>query len=78
MNVLVAKVNEIIFQGDAYSITAPGSEGELTILGEHMPLVTVLKPGFVRIRVTKDAEVQEIETTGGVLEVTREGATVLL
>ncbi len=78
MNVLVAKVNEIIFQGDAYSVTAPGSEGVVTILGEHMPLVTVLKPGFVRIRVTKDAEVQKIETTGGVLEVTREGATVLL
>ncbi len=78
MHVFVGKVGETLFDGDAYSLTAPGSAGELTVLGGHMPLVTTLKAGTVRLHVTKDSEAQEFAALDGVLEVTGDGARVLL
>lgn len=78
MHVLVAKVNETYFDGDAYSVRVPGAAGEMTILGHHMPLVTPLKGGVVYVRKEKDAQEQEFPVTAGVLEVHGGGVTVLL
>lgn len=78
MQLTIAKVDETLFSGEAYSATLPTAAGEVTILGSHMPLVTVLRPGIIRVRLSREAEPQEFEVTRGVLEVTPEGAVVLL
>jgi F-type H+-transporting ATPase subunit epsilon len=78
MHVLIARVNETLFDGDAYSLRAPGEAGELTVLAEHMPLVTPLKEGIVYLRSIKDEKEQEFSVKTGVLEVHKEGVTVLL
>ena len=78
MRVLIAKVNETLFDGDAYSARVPGSAGEMTILAEHMPLVTPLKPGTIYVRAVKDAPEQEFPVITGVLEVHGGGVTILL
>ncbi len=77
MRVVIAKVDEVYFDGEAESLTVPGVEGEMTILGEHMPLVTTLKEGNLIVRVGGEAEkVFPVKT--GVLEVRHDGATVIL
>ena len=78
MKLLIAKVNETLFDGEAYSLTAPGTAGELTVLKDHMPLVTTLKTGVISVRETKDGSPKEFSVETGVLEVTTKGATVLL
>ncbi len=78
MNLLIAKVDETLYQGEVYSVTLPTAAGEVTILGEHMPLVTTLKEGVIRIRKERDSAFEEFVVTSGVLEVTHTGATVLL
>ncbi len=76
LNVHIAKVNGILFHGQADSITAPGSAGELTVLPNHIPLVTTLKPG--RITVHHDGTEETFDVERGILEVTKDAATVLL
>lgn len=76
MHTVLAKVDEVLYDGDARSITVPSTGGELTILQEHMPLITTLKAGTVHVR-TGDAQ-QSFEITGGVLEVTGDSATIIL
>jgi F-type H+-transporting ATPase subunit epsilon len=78
MQIFIGKVGETLYDGEAYSLTVPGVAGEMTILGGHMPLVTTLKAGTVRLHVTKDSEPQEFAVEDGVLEVTGDGARVLL
>ena len=78
MKVVIAKVDEVLFEGDAYSLTVPGADGEMTVLGHHMPLITTLKPGEVRVRTAPNPQPQLFPISGGVLEVRSDGATVIL
>ena len=71
----VVSAEESIFSGDAELVSLPGKSGELGILPGHLPLITLVKPGFVRIRTGK--EVEEVFVAGGVLEVQPHHVTVL-
>lgn len=78
MHIVIAKVDEVLFESEAYSMTLPGAAGEMTVLGHHEPLITTLKPGEVRVRTAPNAEPQVFPIQGGVLEVRSDGATVIL
>ncbi len=74
----VARVGENLFDGEAVSVSLPGSEGIFTVLANHEPLVAELKSGEVRIKDEKGAvQVIEVEDRG-VAEISRNQATVLL
>ncbi len=64
----VVSAEERIFSGLVESIQVTGSEGELGILPGHIPLLTGIKPGMVRI-VKQFGEEHLIYVAGGVLEV---------
>ena len=78
MRVIIARVGETLYEGEAHSLTVPGRAGEMTILSHHMPLVSTLKKGTVIVRETKDSAPKEFEIQEGVLEVSGDSATVLL
>src|SRR5579863_1719283 len=65
-----------LFSGAAAMVFAPGSEGELGIAPRHAPLLTLLKPGAVRVR-TPDGEDHHFFVGGGALEVQPNKVTVL-
>lgn len=73
---VVASVSETFFDGPAASITVPGVEGEMTLLANHEPLVTTLRPGTITVRAGGDAHTYPIE--GGVLECSGDKVVVLL
>jgi F-type H+-transporting ATPase subunit epsilon len=64
-----------IYSGEAERVVAPGEAGELGILPEHVPLLTRIRPGTVRIVNGNDEEV--IYVSGGMMEVQPDGVTVL-
>ncbi|MHB8652036.1 MAG: F0F1 ATP synthase subunit epsilon [Minisyncoccota bacterium] len=72
----ITNVQSVLFQGLARAVVCPGSEGELTVLAHHTPLVTTLKAGNVRVK-TQDRE-QVFAVTHGILEVGNNEAVILL
>jgi len=78
MKLVIAKIDETLYDGDVYSLTAPGVAGEMTVLGHHEPLITTLKAGTLRVHVAAGDEPKQFPITGGVLEIRSEGATVIL
>jgi F-type H+-transporting ATPase subunit epsilon len=76
MHITIAKVDEVYFDGEADSLSAAGVSGQMTILSEHMPLITTLKPCTLVVRAAGETKKFEIE--GGILEVRRDAATVIL
>jgi len=77
VHVDVVSAEEEIFSGLAEFVALPGEAGELGILPGHMPLMTRIKPGAVRIKVQNQAEEELIFVAGGILEVQPGLVTVL-
>ena len=71
----IVSAEQAIFSGAAERVIAPGEAGELGILPEHMPLLTRIKPGTVRIQNGVEEEV--IYVSGGMMEVQPDRVTVL-
>jgi F-type H+-transporting ATPase subunit epsilon len=76
IHVDVVSAEESIFSGLAEFVVLPGESGELGILPGHMPLMTRIKPGAVRIKLPNDKE-EMIFVAGGLLEVQPNLVTVL-
>lgn len=77
MRVEVVSAEEQIFSGEAEFVALPGESGELGILPGHTPLITRIRPGAVRIKITGQAEDEFVFVAGGILEVQPDGVTVL-
>jgi F-type H+-transporting ATPase subunit epsilon len=67
---IVTAEREVYAEEGVDEITVPGSEGELTVLPKHAPLLTMIKPGIMRIVKGNDETISTI--TGGFLEVRAE------
>lgn len=73
----VVSAEEHIFSGEAELVSLPGTSGELGIMPGHLPLITLVRPGFVRIHKPGSSDVEQIFVAGGVLEVQPDLVTVL-
>ena len=65
------------FEGDVEFIIANGADGELGVMARHAPLMTILKPGSLRIQEVMGGSEQLIFVGGGFLEVLPDRVTVL-
>lgn len=77
IHVDVVSAEELIFSGEAEFVALPGEAGELGIYPKHTPLITRIKPGAVRIKITGQAEDEFVFVAGGLLEVQPDAVTVL-
>lgn len=76
IHVDVVSAEESIFSGLAEFVALPGEAGELGILPGHMPLMTRIRPGEVRLKL-QDGSEETIVVAGGLLEVQPGLVTVL-
>ena len=60
---------------EATSVQIPGSEGDMTAMANHEPVLTTLRPGI--LSVSAASGVSEYVVTGGFAEVTAQGVTVI-
>jgi F-type H+-transporting ATPase subunit epsilon len=77
IHVDVVSAEEQIFSGEAEFVVLPGEAGELGIYPRHTPLITRIRPGSVRIKISGQQDEQLIFVAGGVLEVQPNVVTVL-
>ena len=64
-----------VFHGLVEHVVVPGAEGEFGVLPAHAPVMSVIKPGALRI--FNDGAERRVFVTGGFADVTPEGLTVL-
>ena len=76
LHVDVVSAEESIFSGEATFVVLPGEAGELGIYPRHIPLITRIKPGTVRIQ-KPDGTEELVFVAGGILEVQPKVVTVL-
>ena len=66
----------IVYHQEVDQVTVTTTSGEITILSDHIPIVTTLKTGQVMIR--REGEQSYFTVTGGVLEKRHDNHVIIL
>jgi F-type H+-transporting ATPase subunit epsilon len=66
----------LMFSGEVEAVIVPGTEGQFTVLKDHAPLMTRLKPGVVEVDET-DTKKSRLFVRGGFADVAPSGLTIL-
>lgn len=74
----IASLDTNVFDGFVNSVSVPGAEGVMTILAQHAPVISRLKPGVVRYTSEDGIEHTYTNTSDGTLEVSEQGCTLLV
>ena len=77
MHVEVVSTEEQIYSGEAEFLVAPAEEGEIGVYPHHVPLLTRIKPGVLRLQVPGQAGEVLVAVSGGLMEVQPTLITVL-
>ena len=76
VHVDIVSAEQEIYSGLAEMVFAPAELGEVGISPRHAPMITKLKPGEVRVKVS-DSESYPFFVSGGILEVQPHLVTIL-
>lgn len=76
LHVAVVSVDQNIWSGEAKSLIAKTTEGEIGILAGHEPVLSLLVDGVVRVE-GSDGEKIQVSISGGFLAVDKNNVRVL-
>lgn len=66
----------LVLSGEASEVVVPGTEGYFTVLANHAPFMSTVKPGVVDVKMA-DGETSQIFVRGGFADVSPSGFTLL-
>ncbi len=72
----IATPERVVLKRQARQILVPTEEGEITILPEHTPLVSILKPGVIEA-ILEDNSTEIMSVSGGFVEVLKSKVVIL-
>ena len=76
MKISIHSLEKTLYEGSGKVVSLPSSEGEISILDHHIPLITILKKGKIKIKDEKESHDFPIES--GFAEVSGEKVTILI
>lgn len=71
----IVSPERLVLSERAQSVTVPGTEGYFTVMGDHAPLMTTLKPGFITVNGAGGQHTFYVR--GGFADVSPDGLTIL-
>lgn len=66
----------LLVSEDVESVVIPGSEGEMTVMAKHAPVMTTIKPGVVTVKAVSGKEDRYV-VFGGFADILPEACTLL-
>ena len=66
----------LILSGEASEVVVPGTEGYFTVMANHAPFMSTVKPGVVDVKLS-DGATSQIFVRGGFADVSPTGLTLL-
>lgn len=67
---------KLLFSGDVESVVVPGAEGQFTVMKDHAPVMTTMRPGVVDVN-EAGAKTLRLFVRGGFADVSAKGLTIL-
>ena len=66
----------VVLKEEVAQITVPTRNGEITVLPNHIPLVSVLEPGVIEV-IKSNGEREVMSVSGGFIEVLKDKVVIL-
>lgn len=66
----------LLVSEDVIAVTIPGTDGEMTVMANHAPVMTTIKPGIVTVSVSEGNKEQYV-VFGGFADILPSGCTLL-
>lgn len=66
---------KLVFSAEVEAVVVPGTDGEMTVMAQHAPVMTSIRPGIVTV--TGAGNDKRIFVRGGFAEIGRSGLTIL-
>ncbi len=76
MKLSIYSIKKTLLETEAEKVTIPTMQGEITVLDNHLPLITLVKKGKVAYYTSQD-QWKEIAFPGGIAEI-RPGSEVVV
>ncbi|PIT87851.1 MAG: ATP synthase F1 subunit epsilon [Candidatus Magasanikbacteria bacterium CG10_big_fil_rev_8_21_14_0_10_40_10] len=76
MNLKIVTPEKTIYENEVFQASIPTSEGEITVLPNHIPLVSILQAGEMKIKDKNGDHIMAI--SGGFLEVKANNEIIIL
>ena len=73
----VVTPEKVVLKKQVTQVTVPTEDGEITVLADHIPLVSILKPGVIEMKLAEDGSTDVMAVSGGFIEVMRDKIVVL-
>ena len=71
----IVSPERLVMSEQVNSVTVPGTDGYFTVMGDHAPLMTTLKPGFVTAVAASGSS--QFYVRGGFADISPAGLTIL-
>lgn len=81
MRFQLVTLNGAKFDQEVYEVTLPTADGRITVLPQHMPLVSIATPGVIAVRHKvgdSDEKLDHFATEGGIIEVAPDSVRILV
>ena len=66
----------VLMSADVEQVLVPGADGDMTVLANHAPVISTLRPGVIEAKGT-DGKTTRIYVRGGFCEIVADGLTIL-
>ena len=67
---------QLVLSGEATEVQVPGTDGEFTVMANHAPVMSTIKPGVVEVKLAS-GESSKYFVRGGFADVAPTGFTIL-
>lgn len=76
LKIEIVSPERLVLSEVVHSVTVPGTEGYFTVMNEHAPFMTTLRPGFITVN-GSDGRDEIFFVKGGFADVSADGLTIL-
>ena len=76
LKIEIVSPERLVLSEVVQSVTVPGTEGYFTVMNDHAPFMTTLRPGFITVN-GSDGRDEIFFVKGGFADVSAEGLTIL-
>jgi F-type H+-transporting ATPase subunit epsilon len=66
---------QVLVSGEIQSVSIPGVEGDMTVLPDHAPVATAIRPGYLEVQETGKSE--RYFLSGGFVEISQQEVIIL-